>query len=127
MALAFPDILRALYGEQLRFFNGPARFDQAFPPVPRRSLRSRRVSTQLPSRRLPVECDFSPDGLFEARFRVENTSNLREGEQLPGLADSRRQAVCSPAPREEFANGKDQGEKRRQKSQKRRQAQERQE
>ncbi len=34
----------------------------------------------LPSRRLPVECDFSPDGLFEARFRVENTSNLREGE-----------------------------------------------
>ena len=37
-----------------------------------------------PSRRLPVECDFSPDGLFEARFRVENTSNLREGEQLQG-------------------------------------------
>ncbi len=37
----------------------------------------------LPSRRLPVECAFSPDGLFEARFRVGNTSNLREGEQLP--------------------------------------------
>ncbi len=36
----------------------------------------------LPSRRLPVECAFSPDGLFEARFRVGNTSNLREGEQL---------------------------------------------
>ncbi len=45
------------------------------------------VSTQLPSRRLPVECDFSPDGLFEARFRVENTSNLREGEQLPPMND----------------------------------------
>ncbi len=38
----------------------------------------------LPSRRLPVECAFSPDGLFEARFRVGNTSNLREGEQLRG-------------------------------------------
>ncbi len=37
----------------------------------------------LPSRRLPVECAFSPDGLFEARFRVGNMSNLREGEQLP--------------------------------------------
>ncbi len=36
----------------------------------------------LPSRRLPVECGFSPDGLFEARFRVGNTPNLREGEQL---------------------------------------------
>ncbi len=36
----------------------------------------------LPSRRLPGECAFSPDGLFEARFRVENTPNLREGEQL---------------------------------------------
>ncbi len=45
--------------------------------------RATHVSTQLPSRRLPVECDFSPDELFEARFRVENTSNLREGEQLP--------------------------------------------
>ncbi len=40
------------------------------------------VSTQLPSRRLPVECDFSPDGLFEAWFRVGSTPNLREGEQL---------------------------------------------
>ncbi len=40
------------------------------------------VSTQLPSRRLPAECGFNPDGLFEARFRVGNTSNLREGEQL---------------------------------------------
>ncbi len=28
------------------------------------------------------ECAFSPDGLLEARSRVENTSNLREGEQL---------------------------------------------
>ncbi len=36
----------------------------------------------LPSRRLPVECAFSPDGLFEARFRVRDTLNLREGEQL---------------------------------------------
>ena len=36
----------------------------------------------LPSRRLPVECAFSPDGLFEARFRPGNTPNLREGEQL---------------------------------------------
>ncbi len=36
----------------------------------------------LPSRRLPVECDFSPDGLLEARFRARNTPNLREGEQL---------------------------------------------
>ncbi len=36
----------------------------------------------LPSRRLPVECAFSPDGLLEARFRARNTPNLREGEQL---------------------------------------------
>ncbi len=36
----------------------------------------------LPSRRLPVECAFSPDGLFEARFCVGNTPDLREGEQL---------------------------------------------
>ncbi len=40
------------------------------------------VSTSLPSRRLPVECAFSPDGLFEARFRLRNAPNLREGEQL---------------------------------------------
>ncbi len=39
----------------------------------------------LPSRRSPVEGTFSPDGLFEARFRVGNTPNLREGEQLPML------------------------------------------
>ncbi len=36
----------------------------------------------LPSRRLLVECAFSPDGLLEARFRVRNTSNLRAGAQL---------------------------------------------
>ena len=36
----------------------------------------------LPSRGLPVECAFSPDGLLEARFRPGNTPNLREGEQL---------------------------------------------
>ncbi len=36
----------------------------------------------LPSRRSPVEGAFSPDGLFEARFRVGNAPNLREGEQL---------------------------------------------
>ncbi len=35
-----------------------------------------------PSRRSPVEGAFSPDGLLEARFRVENAPNLREGEQL---------------------------------------------
>ena len=51
--------------------------------VAREACGSLKVSTQLPSRRLPVECAFSPGGLFEARFRVENTSNLREGEQLP--------------------------------------------
>ena len=44
---------------------------------------NQRVSTQLPSRRLPVECDFSPDELLEARFRARNLPNLREGEQLP--------------------------------------------
>ncbi len=43
----------------------------------------RKYLLSLPSRRLPVECDFSPDGLLEARFRVGNTPNLREGEQLP--------------------------------------------
>ena len=42
----------------------------------------------LPSRRLPVECAFSPDGLFEARFRPGNTPNLREGEQLPNSVNN---------------------------------------
>ncbi len=36
----------------------------------------------LPSRRLPVECAFSPDRLFEAQFRPGNRPNLREGGQL---------------------------------------------
>ncbi len=47
------------------------------------------VGFSPPSRRSPVECDFSPDGLFEAQFRVENTSNLREGEQLQRIHEWR--------------------------------------
>ncbi len=51
----------------------------------------------LPSRRLPVECAFSPDGLFEARFRVRNTPNLREGEQLR-VADKKEGRWCHLPP-----------------------------
>ena len=57
------------------------------------ALRFTLVSTSLPSRRLPVECAFSPDGLFEAWFRVKNTPNLREGEQLRQLLTAGRSGL----------------------------------